>query len=669
MVAALEDMGKRRLLCRTNGQWQLRVPLEEIELAVPDDLRQLIQGRLDRLSPPAQSALELASIAGASFSMSVLCALAGIDAPSLKDVCTDLATRHHIIRYKEMELLPDGSHTERYEFVHALYRQILYERQSPGRRAQLHGQVGERLEVMYAQRIEEIVPELAYHFEHAANFPRAIEYLKRAADLAERRYASLEADAMLARALELARNLPEAQRARTEPQLLTTLAAHRWVAFDARTVETFEALAARAAHYGLLDVQARALMVLSFLLSFISTERCLNVLQRALQLSTQQSPAGRAITRATCAFRRLSLFGWNTRDAREFQENLAGLGERSDSPALASVLLEQAWIKWLSGEYREARRLVLEERAKLLEHPEDPGLRIGYIAITLLVPLTSLLLGEWGQAFKEFTAAIAKARKNNNEHHAVWLQTYLAWLHLHCLDCRGVLAICASVLTDPASRMGSSPGSVPPLPIALICSGTASVALGDHARALKDLELARRDMDNHRAILDWYWRMPLAAGMTELWLAKDDRAQARFWAEQLLQTSLATAERTWQALAWEANARVALSNRDRARAQQCIAQALSTVEGFEVPLARWRVHATAARMADESSNPESVRSHRAASRGTILQLASSLSEQEQLQKTFLGAPLVSWIVKEDFAATVDLNACSSVERQVILEQS
>jgi predicted ATPase len=61
------------------------------------------------------------------------------------------------------------SGTERYEFVHALYRQVLYERQLPGRRARLHRQIGERLEAMYAQRMEKVVPELAYHFERAAD--------------------------------------------------------------------------------------------------------------------------------------------------------------------------------------------------------------------------------------------------------------------------------------------------------------------------------------------------------------------------------------------------------------------------------------------------------------------------------------------------------------------
>jgi predicted ATPase len=251
MVAALEHMAKRRLLTHENGRWQLRVPLEQIELEVPDDLRHMIEAQLERLSAPERNALELASIASASFSVNVMSAAADIDSRSLEDLYEELSRRHQIVRWAGTQFLSDGSVTERYEFVHALYRQVLYDRQLPGRRARLHRQIGERLEATYAQRMED-APELAYHFEQAADWPRAIEYLRRAAEIAGRRHAHLQADSMLTRALDLVSNLPEATRARTELQLLTTLAAHRVAALDVRAIETVETLAALAANYGTL---------------------------------------------------------------------------------------------------------------------------------------------------------------------------------------------------------------------------------------------------------------------------------------------------------------------------------------------------------------------------------------------------------------------------------
>jgi predicted ATPase/DNA-binding winged helix-turn-helix (wHTH) protein len=169
MVAALEHMAKRSLLTRVDGRWQLQVPLEQIEFEVPEDLRHMIEAQLDRLSAQEQSALELASIAGASFSASVISAAADIDSRSLEDLYEALSRRHHIVKWTGTQSLPDGSMTERYEFVHALYRHVLYDRQLPGRRSRLHRQIGERLAALYAQRTEEVVAELAYHFEQAAD--------------------------------------------------------------------------------------------------------------------------------------------------------------------------------------------------------------------------------------------------------------------------------------------------------------------------------------------------------------------------------------------------------------------------------------------------------------------------------------------------------------------
>ena len=640
MVAALEHMAKRSLLTRVGGRWELRVPLEQIEFEVPEDLRHMIEAQLEPLSAQEQSALELASIAGVAFAASVISGVADIDSRSLEDLYEELSRRHHIVKWADTQSLPDGSMTERYEFVHALYRQVLYDRQLPSRRARLHQQTGERLAALYAQRMEEVVPELAYHFEQAADWPRAVDYLQQAAQIAGRRYAHRQADAILARALELVSHLSGTQRAQAEPQLLVALAAHRAAAFDIRAIETYETLVARAADYGLIDVQARALLDLSYFLSLTSAERSMDAVQRAQRLSAEQDPAMRMRTRAIGAFRRLSVSGWNTQDALEFRAGLAELHKGQDSAALDFGLLEGSHIRFLSGEYREARRLALEVRAKWLEPGTNPNLRIEYYRSDALALLSLIFLGEWGAALKEFAAAMAEARKNVNENNILWLQVHQAWLHLHALDFMGVLAICRSALAllrDPALRVAPPPQ----LRRALICAGAASAAMGDYAHALEDFSAAAGEMARQTVFLDWYWRMPLAAGLTEMWLAKGDLVRAQQEAERLLDLALATEERTWHGLAWELNARVALANRNEARARDCIARGVSTVHGFEVPLAAWKVHATAAHIEEESGHLESARLHRDVSRATIMRLANSLPEQEPLRKIFLSAPAVA----------------------------
>ena len=177
--------------------------------------------------------------------------------------------------------------------------------------------------------------------------------------------------------------------------------------------------------------------------------------------------------------------------------------------------------------------------------------------------------------------------------------------------------------------------------------GITNVVL-DHRHAallaLEHLLTARNAMDQQMVIIDWYWRMQLQSGLTELWLAKKDLELARSEAERFLEVTLATAERTWQALAWEANARVAMAQLDTSRARECVTSALSTMEGFEVPLAAWRVHATAAELYGGGESSEAAEHHRELSRATILKLADSLPAEEPLRKTFLSAPSVRQVL-------------------------
>src|ERR1700678_1790721 len=117
MVAALEHMAKSSLLTPANGRWQLQRPLEQIEFEVPDDLRHMVEAQLERLSAQEQSALELASIAGAAFSASTIGSVAQIDSHSVEDLYEELSRRHHIVEWAGTQSLPDGSVAERYRFV------------------------------------------------------------------------------------------------------------------------------------------------------------------------------------------------------------------------------------------------------------------------------------------------------------------------------------------------------------------------------------------------------------------------------------------------------------------------------------------------------------------------------------------------------------------------
>src|SRR5262249_19917379 len=107
---------------------------------------------------------------------------------------------------------------------HALYQQVLYEALGPTRQAQLHRQVGARLEAGYGARAGEIATQLALHFERGGEVARAVHFLQQAADTATRRQAHHEAVAALTKGLALLATLPESPaRAQHELTLLLLL--------------------------------------------------------------------------------------------------------------------------------------------------------------------------------------------------------------------------------------------------------------------------------------------------------------------------------------------------------------------------------------------------------------------------------------------------------------
>jgi predicted ATPase len=133
----LDHVRERGLIAVENGTWQIRVPLETIELQAPESLRQLIELQIERLSEAEQRALEAASITGVSFTAHADKLDAPGDREKFENLCEELSRRQHLVRRTGSQQFPDGSISQCYEFAHALYREVFYRRQAPGRRAKL----------------------------------------------------------------------------------------------------------------------------------------------------------------------------------------------------------------------------------------------------------------------------------------------------------------------------------------------------------------------------------------------------------------------------------------------------------------------------------------------------------------------------------------------------
>ncbi len=643
MVMILDDLTERGLIARAPDRWQLTVPLDDIEPEVPESLRRLIEARLARLAPEEQRVLEVASVAGVVFTAALCAAAADLEADDVETWCEALARRGHLVGAAGWQQFPDGTVSSRYAFIHALYREVCYGRQAPGRRVRLHQRIGAWLEARFAQRRREVATELAQHFEAGAEWARAVQYWQLASETAVRRYIPARATALLQHALSVVRKLPEDERGGPETTILETLAQIYHVSFDMRVLVTYEALAARAAQYGLRDVEARAFIDMAHPLGWISAPRCLEVLERVLRLSAEQGdPVMRAHTRARCLVQRVWVGEWNPDAAEACRTALTELRQAGDRLALAALLIDDSFIQWCASAYRQAHQSIVESLAILSEGGvENSYFIIAHWKSQMILPWVLLFLGGWGEALYELTAAIAMAEKNGDARRVQIFRVYQAGIHFQAMDFAGVRAVCEALL--PGLR---EPAWSPWRRFCLVWAGTAETALGNYERAWHYFVTVQEEMERQTVMLDWHCRLLLEAGLTELWLAQGDLARAQSQAERFLHATLATAERTWQALAWDATVRVALAAGDLARAHAGMAQAMATMEGFEVPLAAWRVHATAAALYTRTGPSDMADQHRALSRTTILQLANSLPAEAPLRHTFLAAPAVVHVLGE-----------------------
>lgn len=214
MVSLLDELAGRGMLAERDGRWQLTVSIDEVQAHRPASIKQLIDMQLDRLSPRDQRVLEAAAIVGAEFSTSLVAAALELPVEEVDDVCDALARRALFLRAE-----PDG----RYGVTHALVQEVCVERSSPARRQRWHRLVAEAFE-RDPTTGEAASQLLAKHFEAAGDPARAIPAYLAAARQASSRYASSDAVALCARALDLLPRLPATrERDAIELQILRTM--------------------------------------------------------------------------------------------------------------------------------------------------------------------------------------------------------------------------------------------------------------------------------------------------------------------------------------------------------------------------------------------------------------------------------------------------------------
>jgi DNA-binding winged helix-turn-helix (wHTH) protein/tetratricopeptide (TPR) repeat protein len=224
LIAVVDTLVRHGVVREEAEGWEVVGDLAVVQRGVPESLRKLLEQQLEQLPLADQRLLEVASVVGVEFATAAVAAGADISLDMVETQCAALTRRGQFLRSRGTDTWPDGTVTDRYGFVHALYHEALYERIPAGQRGRWHQQIGVWLEQASGGRTRDMAAELAVHFMRGRDFPRAVQYLYAAGEQALQRSAYPEAVAHLTQGLALLAQLPETpERAQQELRMQMAL--------------------------------------------------------------------------------------------------------------------------------------------------------------------------------------------------------------------------------------------------------------------------------------------------------------------------------------------------------------------------------------------------------------------------------------------------------------
>lgn len=173
---------------------------KETDINVPDTVQGIIAARLDRLEDNLKRTMQIASVIGRDFAFRILQTITGMR-EELKTYLLNLQGLEFIY---EKNLFPELE----YIFKHALIQEVTYNSLLSKSRNEIHEKIGNAIEEIYIERLEEFYEVLAYHFSRGNEISKAIEYSKMSGEKAIKNYSHWEAYRYYKNAVELINELP-----------------------------------------------------------------------------------------------------------------------------------------------------------------------------------------------------------------------------------------------------------------------------------------------------------------------------------------------------------------------------------------------------------------------------------------------------------------------------
>lgn len=642
MANLMDYLAAQGMIARGADSWELTATLETVATASPETLRQVIEAQLARLSREEHEALEAASVCGLDFSAVAVAAGLGGNEEAAEACLDGLVRRGQFVTTLDLVELSGHGWSPRYQFVHSLHQETLYRLLPPARRLRLHHRVAERIEQIYGAAADQVASELAEHFEQAREYRRAIAYLRMAARNELRRFANREAAGWLDRALELAENLPPDERGVARIEVLEDLGRVRRNMGDMRGSSGAFMEAARTAGEG-GDVRAHveSLLLAGSATTWFDGAACLAAADEAERLAAGLSPELARYTRGYAAYWYLLWDRWDADWGRDCESALELARETQDPLRLFAMLPRCSYVRLAQSDYRGAAAVAIEGGVRALAI-DDAFARM---VCQFYRIWAELLAGSWGSTDVVLAESLQLADRNGHRSWRTLYGTFRAWLLRETGAHDAALRL---------AREGVEESRTLGVPQAELISQTqlgltiveasrqpGGPALSEGREILEQI-IAR--LDRERMLLAFSWRMPVLLGLSAAYCRDGAWKAAEAAAQEACELAASSGERTWLALGCTALAETAMAQRACDRAGESIDRAIAAVATGDVPLAAWRVHACAARVAAMRGETADAVAQRTRAAQVITQLADSLPLTSDLRRSFLHRPDVQEVL-------------------------
>ena len=399
-------------IVRENRHW--RAVSADTKISLPDTLRGVLGARIDRLPGPSKYVLQTAAVIGRSFDLRVLKQLAGLN-----------GSFDSQIQYLQEASLVEPFREE-YAFRHVLIQEAAYESLLIKKRVELHRRIGEILEEIHANRIEEFAPLIAYHF-YAAQDERSLKYDLLSGTKAAHLYANVESAMHFSRALEVAK------RTKVDPEQIIDLYTQLGSVLELsgqfeKALAAYEEMQAFGHEHNDRRTQMKALMAKATIYSIFSelhnSTLSEQMLLEALELSRE---VGDRTTQAKLNWNLMITYLFSKRLDESLQYGEIGLAlarDSDDREQLAFILNDICRLYTCRGEFDKAHVCIREAREiwKSLDHQVMLADSLGSEAETYFnageyklsldysqqaLQISEEIANQWGQSYDRMLMAFA----------------------------------------------------------------------------------------------------------------------------------------------------------------------------------------------------------------------------------------------------------------------